>query len=114
MLSHGNPHAPYPGHLGPVHPQALDGRSASRSQAQNGRCIRITGEVLIPLVLLRVKQDDVLLRARIECCKMIGFPAITRGTCQAEIRVFGAADAERGMICSNSNVATDRLSAVLQ
>jgi hypothetical protein len=66
VFAHRAPHAAQPNHLRPIHPQRLDRRSASRSQPIDHCSVVAPGEMVSPLVLVRMKKGHFILRYRIE------------------------------------------------
>jgi hypothetical protein len=91
VFTHSVPHTAHPNHLRPIHPQRPDRRSASRRQTDDRSSVVTPGEMVGPIVLVRMKQGDILLRDRIERRCTIRLVSITGRARQAEILEFGSA-----------------------
>jgi hypothetical protein len=89
MFTHSVPHTAHPNHVRPIHPQRSDRRSASRRQPDDHRSVVAPGEMFGPIVLVRMKERNILLRDRVEGRCTIRLVSIAGRARQAEILEVG-------------------------
>jgi hypothetical protein len=85
MLPHLDLHATEANQLETIHPEYSNGCLARWRQTDNFRGIVVSGEVIFPPLLLRVKQGNALTCKRSNGTLSMGFLAVTGGTSQTEI-----------------------------
>ena len=91
VFTHSVPHTAHANHLRPIHSKNRDRRSASRRQPGDHRCVVAPGEMVEPIVLVRMKQRNVLVRDWIGGRCTIRLVSIACRARQAEVLEFGFA-----------------------
>lgn len=85
MFTHFDPHPADTNQLRPVHPQGRNCRSANWRKGNELRPIFIPGEMIFPLLLVRMKKEHLLLSKRVWSRLAACFVTVTRRAGQAHV-----------------------------